>query len=218
MLNLLSWHSVQHYTSLHPRHLLHSTHHHHFSLFDIDFHSILLACPAKSVYHNLHFLSFVRYQYCIVSISQIRNIDSVELDAFHIFHGFLYHKFTVQVEKQRRYHTTLSYTPLHTYLFTDLTIPLNRRMLSPVKIYDNLLSISGTPAFSITSTNLSCFTLSNAFWLSTKHRYSFFLFFVFFLCFTFSISISIIDTEKVILFLLLFALLLLILSFTLLSR
>src|SRR6267154_106412 len=49
-------------------------------------------------YHNLHFLSFVHYQYCIISISQIHNIDSVEFDAFHIFHGSLYHKFTVQVQ------------------------------------------------------------------------------------------------------------------------
>src|SRR6267154_3897209 len=95
------------------------------------------------------FLSFVRYQYCIVSISQIRNIDSVEFDAFYIFHGFLYHKFTVQVEKQRRYHTTVSYTPLHPYLFTDLSIPLNHRMLSPKRFMINLLSISGTAAFSI---------------------------------------------------------------------
>src|SRR6267154_401428 len=45
--------------------------------------------------------SFVRYQYCIISISQIRNIDSIEFDAFHIFHGLLYHKFTVEVEEQR---------------------------------------------------------------------------------------------------------------------
>src|SRR2546425_2496957 len=34
------------------------------------------------------FFPLICHQYRIISISQIRNIDSTECDSFHIFHGF----------------------------------------------------------------------------------------------------------------------------------
>src|SRR5437867_3628171 len=80
--------------------------------------------------------SLVCHQYRIISISQIRNIDSIEFDTLYFFQGFLYHKRTVQVKEHGSYHTTLSYIPLYPIFLTNFAIPSNRRMLSPVKIYD----------------------------------------------------------------------------------